>query len=56
MIYTEENMQHEGERIKKEIERLQRQLETPVSSDRRRDIQAAINHLKQKEQAWRRPH
>lgn len=49
-------MHHEGEQIRKEIERLQRKLEQQINNNQRQGIQSAINHLKQKKKNWERPH
>jgi hypothetical protein len=49
-------MGHEGMRIDEEIKRLERELEQPIRSDRRKAIQEAIAHLRRKKQAWSSPH
>lgn len=48
-------MIHEGERLDKEIKRLEKQLEQPVDGKRRLELQQAINHLKSKKRSWDRP-
>lgn len=48
-------MTNEHERLRREIERLERELETPVSPERRRNIQSAIAHLKDKQRKSQRP-
>ena len=49
------NMIHEGERIDREIKRLERELEQPIADKRRIEIKQAINHLKDKKSSWQRP-
>jgi hypothetical protein len=49
-------MIHEGDRINKEIQKLERELETPIPDKRRSEIQQAISHLKDKRRSWERPH
>jgi len=49
-------MTSEGQRIEKEIKRLEQELEQPIRPERRRQIQEAIAHLRNKKQAWSRPH
>lgn len=47
-------MINEYERLEREIARLERELEQPISAERRRNVQDAIHHLKQKKSAERR--
>lgn len=49
-------MNHEGERINREVQKLERELETPISDKRRSEIRQAISHLKDKRRSWERPH
>jgi hypothetical protein len=51
-----DEMTHEGERIDREVKRLERELETPISDKRRTEVQQAISHLKDKKRKWSRPH
>lgn len=48
-------MIHEGERLDKEIKRLEQELEAPISSKRRFEINQAILHLRDKKRPWGRP-
>lgn len=48
-------MIHEGERLDKEIKRLEQELEAPISGKRRMEINQAIIHLKSKKASWMRP-
>lgn len=41
-------MTSDRERIEREIARLERELETPISAERRRNVQDAIRHLQDK--------
>ena len=41
-------------RLEREKQSLERQLETPVSPERRREIQDALHHIKQKLRSWGR--
>ncbi len=50
----EEGMIHEGERLEREIKRLERELEAPISDKKRLEIRQAINHLKDKKSSWAR--
>jgi len=43
------------ERLIREIQRLERELETPISPDRRRAVQDALHHNRQKLVDLRRP-
>lgn len=45
---------HEGERLEREIKRLERELETPISPERRRAVQDAIRHLRDKKSSFYR--
>lgn len=49
-------MIHEGDRLDREIKRLERELETPIDSKRRIAVKEAIAELRRKKQAWGRPH
>ncbi len=49
-------MDHEGNRLDREIERLERELEGPIDAARRRRIQEAIAHLRVKKRNWQSPH
>ncbi len=49
-------MIHEGERLDREIKRLERELEQPISDDRRRNINSSLKELSRKKSAWERPH
>lgn len=49
-------MMSEGRRIDDQIKQMERELEQPISSKRRIEIQEAINHLRRKKQAWSHPH
>jgi len=49
-------MIHEGLRLAEEIKRLQRQLEKPISENKRREIQQAIKNMEAKKREWERPH
>ena len=49
-------MNHEGERLEKEIKRLERQLEQPIDDKHRHEISSAIRHLEAKKRSWERPH
>jgi len=49
-------MIHEGDRLDRELKRLEQQLEQPVDDKKRREIQSAIQHLRSKKRAWERPH
>ncbi len=42
------------DRLKREIDRYERELEAPISPDRRRAIQGALAHCKQKLRDWGR--
>jgi hypothetical protein len=54
--HWEDHMMHEGKRIDEEVKRLERELEQPISPERRRAVQEAISHLRRKKQAWASPH
>ena len=49
-------MVHEGERLEREIKHRERELEQVIDSKRRLEVQQAINQLKLKLAAWKRPH
>ena len=49
-------MTNEGQRLDGQIKDLERQLEQPIDSKRRREIQEAISHLKSKKHSWASPH
>jgi len=42
--------------MEKEIERLERELETPITIKRRHQIQDAINYLRRELRNWQAPH
>ena len=49
-------MMHKGQEIERKIERLKRELTTPIEHERRQKIQAAIQELRQQKREWERPH
>lgn len=49
-------MNHEGERLDREIKRLERELEQPISDERRRNVKTAIVELRRKKSSLERPH
>jgi hypothetical protein len=48
-------MTNEHERLEREKKSLERELETPISPERRRAVEAALHHIKQKQRDWGRP-
>lgn len=49
-------MMHEGKRLQEKIDLLKRDLERPITPEKRRQIQEAINHLRRQKENWERPH
>lgn len=49
-------MTHKGEQLRREIERLKRELQTPIDPKRRIAVQQAINQLEQNKRSWESPH
>lgn len=49
-------MNHEGERLDREIKKLERELEQPIPAGRRFAVQQALRIIKAKKRAWEKPH